>query len=297
LRLGKVTVPRVPHSIFAMKKFFAMISLSLAFAPYGQLLAQQPSGNRAAARTFFPHPLEVREFIPSAPVEPKQVPSMRMDAAVTVPTASGRTLTIIRGEASTLPDIPEPPQPRASVPRVRTAEDLEREIYQRRHTLQIGATVIDHRVSVVHWRHPDTGESYGAVCGFDIGLLAGTGRFVRGGEDYLVMLMHSHISTRNFRNLAARMFPKLPEVPAGGIVFLKGNPQDPVGIAPIALLKELIESEKPRLAVYQAERLRHQQASAAWEKAHPEAPRDETIWLKPHRGSRYLANPRPETAR
>lgn len=248
----------------------------------------------AARRSFIPHSLEVREFTPPAPVVPKQVPAMRVDAAVTLPTASGRTLTVIRGEPSTLPDIPEPPQPRASVPRLRTAKDLAREAWQRRHTLQIGATVFDHRVSVVHWRHPDTGEDYEAVCGFDIGLLAGTGRFVRDGEDYLVMLMHSNYSTRNFRNLGTRMFPKLPEVPVGAIVFLKGNPQDPVGIAPITLLKELIASEKPRLAVYQADRLRHQQASAAWEKSHPEAPRDETIWLKPHRGSRYLANPRPE---
>jgi hypothetical protein len=270
-----------------------IFSLSFCFFGVG-LLHGEERGEVQRAGSFIPGSLAIPEFTPPAPVVPKQVPARRVDASVTLPTASGRTLTVIRGEASTLPDIPEPPQPRASVPRLRTAEDLAREAWQRRHTLQMGATVLDHRISVVRWQHPDTGEDYEAVCGFDIGLLAGTGRFVRDGEDYLLMLMHSNYSTRNFRNLAAQLFPKLPEVTAGAIVFTKGNSQDAVGIAPITLLQELIASEKPRLAVYQADRLRHQQAREAWEKSHPEAPRDETIWLKPHRGSRYLATPRPE---
>ena len=143
---------------------------------------------------------------------------------------------------------------------------------------------------------PDGAKSYEAVCGFDLGLLAGTGRFVSGGEDYSLMLMHSDHSTRHFRNLAARMFPNLPEVPVDAIVILKGNPRDPVGTAPITLLKDLIAAEKPRLEIYQADRLRHQQARAAYEKANPVLPRDETYWFKPHRGSRYLANPQPEAA-
>ena len=110
------------------------------------------------------------------------------------------------------------------------------------------------------------------------------------------MLMHSNYSTRHFRNFAARMFPNLPKVPLDSTVFRKGNPQDLIGTAPLMLLEELIAAGKPRLEVYQADRLHHQQASATWKKANPVMPRDEIIWLKPHRGSRYFADPRPEAA-
>jgi hypothetical protein len=34
--------------------------------------------------------------------------------------------------------------------------------------------------------------------------------------------------------------------------------------------------------------------AAAWAKAHPPVPRDETFIFRPHRGSRYLADPQPE---
>ncbi len=108
------------------------------------------------------------------------------------------------------------------------------------------------------------------------------------------MLMHSHYDTTRFRNLAARMFPKLPEVPADAIAFVRGNPKDPIGTAPITLLQDLIAREKSRLTLYQKQRADHQQASAAWQKANPPVPRDETIWLRPHRGSRYLTSPNPE---
>lgn len=254
------------------------------------------AGEAAAtgARTFISDSLEVPAFTPPAPPVEKRVPAMRVDAAVILPSANSRTLTLIRGEASTLPDIPIPPPPEPREPHAPTPEELAREAYSRRHTLQIGATVFDHRLSVVHWQHPDTRESYEAVCGFDIGLLAGVGQFVSDGETYSVMLMHSSYDTAHFRRFTARMFPNLPEVPAESIAFLKGNPKDLIGTAPITLLKDLIATEKSRLTTYQEDRTRYQEAFAAWEKAHPVAPRDETFWLRPHRGSRYLTNPSPE---
>lgn len=250
-----------------------------------------------AARTYIPSILEVLPFTPPAPPVEKKVPAMRIDSAITVPAGNFRTLTIIRGEASTLPDIPIPPEPVVQERRELTPEELAAIAYQRRHNLLIGATIIDHRLSAVHWRHPDTGESYEAVCGFDIGLLAGIGQFVRDGETYSLMLMHSNYATDRSRNFAARMFPDLPEVATDAITFIKGNSKDPVGTAPITLLKELITSEKGRLTTYQESRTRYQEASAAWEKSHPVPARDETFWFRPHRGSRYLADPKPEAAR
>jgi hypothetical protein len=258
------------------------------------LTARQPTSIISAA--YIPEALEVPAFTPPAPPVEKQVPSMRVDSTITLPAQNSRTLTLIRGEASELPDIPAPVEAQARERRALAPEELARIADRRRRTLQFGATVFDHRLSVVHWQHPDTGEAYEAVCGFDIGMLAGIARFVSNGETYNVMLMHSHYDTTRFRNLAARMVPDLPQVPADGIAFIKGNPRDPAGTAPINLLKELLSNEESRLLTYQAARLQQQQAAAAWQKAHPPVPRDETIWLRPHRGSRYLANPQPEAA-
>ena len=274
--------------------FLPLFLVCLQSYSAGQTAVPQKASD--ASRTFIPGLLELPAFTPPAPPVEKKVPAMRVDSAVTVPAKNSRTLTIIRGEASTLPDIPIPPEAILPEPRKLTPEELARIADHRRHTLQIGATVFDHRLSVVHWRHPDTGESYEAVCGFDIGLTAGIGEFVRDGETYSVMLMHSNYDTTRFRNAAARMFPNLPEVPSDTIIFTKGNPNDTVGTAPITGLKDLITNEKSRLTTYQEHRTRYQEAAAAWEKAHPVAPRDETVWLRPHRGSRYLANPKPEAA-
>lgn len=240
-------------------------------------------------------PLVVPEFIPPVRVAPKQVPSIRIDAATTVPSANGNTLTILRGEASSLPDLPPKSEPTPVIQRLRTVDDELRETFRRRHSLNFGATVYDHRVSLVRWQHPDTGEAYEALCGFDIGLIAGLGRFVRGGENYTVMLMHSRIDTTRPRKIPLPNVPAISKVTAGTITYLKGDPADAIGTGPVTLVNELIANESSRLGIFQADLARHHAARAAWEKANPEPPRDETLWIRPHRGSRYLANPNPET--
>ena len=253
-------------------------------------------GSTVAARTCIPYSLEVPDFIPPAPPAVEKVPEMRVDSSITVPAGSSRTLTLLRGEASTLPDLPPPPVVQAREPRPLSPEEIARNIYHRRHSFNFGATVYDHRTSYVQWHHPDTGEFYEAVCGFDIGLLAGIGRFVRDGESYDFMLISSNIDTAAIRRIVRSYVPRFPDIPANSILILKGDRNDPVGIAPITLLKDLIACEKDRLVTYQEDRLRYQKAAAAWEKAHPVPPRDETFWFRPHRGSRYLADPKPEAA-
>lgn len=248
-----------------------------------------PAIPTATARTLIPHALEVPVFTPPAPPVVKQVPSMRVDAAVTIPTRNGRTLTLLRGEASTLPDLPLPPPPPPWVePTEPTAEQIAKRIWHLRHNCNLGATIYDHKVSVVHWTDPESMVRYEAVCGFDIGLLAGVGQFIHNGETYSLMLMHSNHDTATLRRLVRNYVPAIPEVLPDSITILKGNVQDAVGTAPVTVLRELIASEKSRLIPYQAARLRYQEASAAWHAAHPPIPRNETFWFKPHRGSRYL---------
>ena len=44
----------------------------------------------------------------------------------------------------------------------------------------------------------------------------------------------------------------------------------------------------PKLLELKAAREQYQKDSDAWKAAHPPRPQNHTIWLKPHRGSRYL---------
>ena len=193
-----------------------------------------------------------------------------------------------------MPDLPLPVVFKPHKARELTDEEVERAKIWRRHQLNLGATIFDHKFSQVRWQHPDTGESYEVLCGFDVGLLAGTGGFIHKGESYSLMLMHSYLDTTRIRQVSRKWLPDFSSVAVDSIVVIKGNPDDPVGMAPITAARDIITSEKSRLFFYQAARRKYQQASAEWHKANPDLPRDETFWFKPHRGSRYLANPRPE---
>ena len=244
-----------------------------------------------SARTFVADSLEVPAFTPPEPVEAEPLPGIRIDSSLTVPSASGTTLTIKRGEASTLPDIPPPPPPEpdksASHP---TAEQLARHLYQLRHSIRLGASVFDHMVSEVHWTDQETKTNYQAICGFDIGLIAGIGSFVRDGETYSVDLLHSDCDSAHTRPRAR----KIPAVAAGQSLITQGDPKSPYATALLYFIKDLIDSDKERLTLYQAERKQQQLEAAAWAAAHPAVPQDETFIFRPHRGSRYLADPQPE---
>ena len=90
------------------------------------LLAQTHAEVIATTGTYIPTALEVPAFVPPAPPIEKTVPVMRVDSAVTVSAAHSRTLTILRGEASTLPDIPKPVLAEPRPARELTAEELAR---------------------------------------------------------------------------------------------------------------------------------------------------------------------------
>ena len=219
---------------------------------------------------------------------------MRVDSAVTVPAAHSRTLTILRGEASTLPDIPEPSVVEQRQPRQLTADELALQAEHRRCHLNFNAEVYENGVSIIRWHHPDTRESYEAVCGFDVNLLAGIGQFISAGKIYQLSFVPSGVRPTTRSRFSKLPLPMPPEAAPGTIAITRGNANDPFGTATATLLRDLIVTEKSRLIVYQEARTRYQQAAAEWQKSHPVLPRDETVWLRPHRGSRYLANPTPE---
>lgn len=261
----------------------------------GVALATPLLGEPAAnTRTFIHTALEVPIFTPPAPPVEKPIPTMRIDSAITVPSGNSRTLTILRGEASDLPDIPEPvifPQRAA---RQLTPEDLVRQAEQRRLRLTFNAVVHENGVSILRWAHPDTAEPYEAICGFDINLLAGIVQFTSNRKTYQLSFIPPVVIPATRNRLSNRSLTKPPEAAPDTVTFTKGNPNDPIGAATAVLLHELIATEKLRLIDYQEKRATYFNAAAAWAKANPVLPRDETIWFRPHRGSRYLTNPTPE---
>jgi len=152
----------------------------------------------------------------------------------------------------------------------------------------------DHKVSEVHWTDQETKTTYKAACGFDIGLIAGVQRFVHHGEQYAIDMLHSDVNTTPTRDAARKYNYEVPKVSAGQIIITQGDPKNPYATAPLSFIKELIESEKERLTTYQSDRQKYWEEASAWAKAHPPIPQDETVQLRPHRGSRYLADPQPE---
>lgn len=241
----------------------------------------------AGRSTFIPSALVVQPFAPPAPPAPKALPACRVDASVTVRSAGSSTLTLARGEASTAPDLPPPPPPQPlREPKEPTPEQNARRLWHLRHNLSVGATVYDHQVSVVQWTDPETGAACEALCGFDIGLLAGVGSFVHEGERYTLVLAHSNIDTTKARLPSGRLSIQRPEVAEGDIIIRKGGQAD--ALNPAALAGKVILAEKDRLLAFQTARDAYLKESAAWTAAHPPSPRDETFIFRPHRGSRYL---------
>jgi hypothetical protein len=182
-----------------MKHFLLLLvtSLGLTLPVFSQ------DKNPAARATYIPATLVFPEFTPPAPVEAKRLPKIRVDATYTLPSSNGKTLTLQRGEASTLPDLPPPPTPEPNQQaRELTPAELARLAYLRRHRLMLGASVYDHRVSVVNWTDPDTATLYKATCGFDIGLLSGVGSFVHQQETYSIFLISSDIDTTRKSRIA-----------------------------------------------------------------------------------------------
>jgi len=259
------------------------------------LLASPPQAQNPA-RTYLPEgALVAPVFTPPAPVVPKPLPNIRIDSSITVEGEDDTTLTLQRGAASTLPDLPLPAEPASAQPyREPTAAEIAEQASLLRRSINLGATVYDHKVSEVNWTDQATGVYHQALCGFDIGLLAGIGGFIHDGEDYSLSLMHSDIEGEEFQQLSHDGEAVIPHVPAGTIRITAGNTPNSIAPAFLYLIKDFITSEKERLITYQAASKKYQRDAAAWAAANPPVAQDETIIFRPHRGSRYLTMPQPE---
>ena len=190
-------------------------------------------------------------------------------------------ITVLRGGSSTLPDIPVPPIPKPS-PLGPVGEP--------RYLVSIGAMVYDHRVSQVTWWNPKTRETFEAWCGWDWTLLSPLPQIEIGNQ-----LSYFHLSPFNIDTTAKVRFgrefemPAHPEVAPDGFVITQGDPNDHSAVAILGTFRDYYLKHKPRLILIQKAQEQYQAEAEAWHAAHPPKPESHTFWLKPHRGSRYLA--------
>ena len=222
-------------------------------------------------------PIPSNKFIPPPP--PKEVPQMVVKAATVTP-SQGRKITLIRGEASTLPDIPLPPEPQPFV---------ARPVGEPHYSISFGATVYDHRLSHVTWMNPKTRESFEAWCAWDWTLLSPIPRVDLNKEFSTFCLFASNIDTGRWLRLGREFkMPEHPEVIGDGFAITKGNAEDATAQQLLTTLRDYYLKHKERLILIQKAREEYQAAAAAWHAANPPKPENHTFWLKPHRGSRYL---------
>ena len=221
------------------------------------------------------------KFTPPPP--PKEVPSMivRSSTVLKLPT---HQITVLRGVSSTLPDIPIPPVAKPS-----PLGPIE----EPRYLISIGAMVYNHRVSHVTWWNPKTRETFEAWCGWDWTLLSPLPQIEIGNQWSYFHLSPFNIDTATKIRYGREIeMPAHPEVAADGFTITQGDPHDPSALALLSTLRDYYLKHKPRLILIQKAQQQYQAEAAAWHAAHPPKPESHTFWLKPHRGSRYLAKDR-----
>ncbi len=238
-------------------------------AAAGGALAESPRNPvRLEVTPGIPDPAEIL-FTPPPPPQP--VPAMRVDSAV-VRQVAGHRITVVRGEPSALPDIPVPPVAARSAEPVDFSGPAVKSFF-----IGMSVTVYDHRISQVKWSDPETGERHEAWCGWDWELLSPIQQVEGEGVSYGLFFSPLHEQ----RSAAF-------DLPEGEFRLTQGNPESPCGEALIAAMQSFHAEHRTRLHEVLAARQRCREEAVAWKKANPPTAQNHTVWLRPHRGSRYL---------
>lgn len=200
--------------------------------------------------------------------------------ASSVTPSQNKKITLIRGEASTLPDIPPPPISKPS----QSGRESEP-----RYVVSIGATVYEHRLSHVKWTNPATKESFEAWCGWDFTLLSPIPQIEIGKRFSSFHLSAFDVDAAAQRRSGRKIeIPMHPEVIANGFAISKGDASNADAQILLTTLRDYYLKHKERLILIKKAQQEYQADAAAWHAANPPRPENHTFWLKPHRGSRYL---------
>jgi len=129
--------------------------------------------------------------------------------AATVLRMPTHQITVLRGDASTLPDIPPPP---VSLPQISAPAG------EPNYVISFGATIYDHRLSHVQWRNPKTEEEFEAWCGWDWNLLSPISQIEHETKSLLFFLFPSNVDTTKMVRFGRGFkMPAHPEVPADAL--------------------------------------------------------------------------------
>lgn len=286
LRCGK----RSEYADFRKMKLPLLVCVACVSLSFGQDVRQPPQAPPAEPAA---HALRVLDAVPDArdhafvPSPPAALPPIAIQSASTVDFGTHR-VTVIRGEASTLPDIPARPRPRPVAVDPRRVEEPPPLPGRRRLFVAISATIHDHGPTRLEWRDPETQEVFEAWCAWDWTLVPPMiGEIDAGDAIYSVL----SISQRG----AAMPEPEvLADSGADPILWTGGDPGVPAGKPLLEAIHRFCLENGPALAALKQARLEHQADAEARNGKNPPGPRDHTIWLKPHRGSRYLPGARQE---
>jgi hypothetical protein len=251
-------------------KRFLLCHLSLGLA----VLSAEPAQDDSQTATILPDPASVR-FTPPPP--PKEVPPMEVKGSITADFGTHR-ITILRGEASTLPDIPKPPPP------VEQSREVALQSSEPHYLFFIsGSTYGDSLSHITVW-NPITGTSHSAWCGWDVSLLAPFHEITHEGKSHSLFMGVSRVDSLENPEAATS---KRPDVKFGSILVPDG---DEYTAAILTSMRDACFQNMPKLLDLKAAREQYQKDDAAWKTVHPPRPQNHTIWIKPHRGSRYLNN-------
>jgi hypothetical protein len=122
------------------------------------------------ALTPFPH-LYGDEPLAEVPV--KEVPALSIQDSV-VHQVEGRSLTIVRGEPTVLPDAPLLPAPTSPTLEQAAWMAARRAEAAQTRSVTISATVYDHDKTFLRWSDPKSGTSFEAWSNVDFNHLQGT---------------------------------------------------------------------------------------------------------------------------
>lgn len=202
-----------------------------------------------------------------------------------------RTITILRGEPSTLPDPSaeaglnaEPVQQRAAGPS-QPGSPLPGSI------IAIRATVYNKQRSLLQWRDPGSGAEYEAWSNIDFNHLSALSHFESNAHRWILLLAIVNIDTTTASPATGATVPEPahPEIPAGAPAFVltKGDPSNQGPVAPLDTLHDLYEVKAAEWIASAAaqKQIREQQAA---EQANSAQPQNNVMWFRPRKGSRYL---------
>ena len=259
-------------SIAAVK---SIIPVALFVLCGDSLLAQEKVQVETDIERELPIPSTV--FIPPPP--PKEVPPLKVEAVTSRELPSHR-ITVIRSEASTLPDIPPPPEPQPYV---------QGPVREPSYLISFGATVYDHSLSHVKWYDPRKKQNFEAWCAWDWTLLAPMPRIEIGERVSSFNLISLSVDTELGLRLGRKFkVPDHPNLEELAFTITAGDANDAQAIRILTTLRDYYIKHKDRLVLIRKAREDYQAAAAAWHAANPPKPQSHTFWMKPHRGSRYL---------